>query len=389
MKKSDKQFKEIAHSGGQFSINVHVSGDGVHSLQFGFRHSRPVPCSLFAVYSLLNSIPVGTIQLGGIGTPWNSPPVEDCIPVFIASDSSSMFGHKCPRCNGYWRSTSVPALWPITCPYCGLKAELHHFLTEGQAKYLKAYCSRAQEALQLDSDGELVIDMDVVADSIGNELAKPDYYYAEESQQNYYTCAACGDKNDILGKYGYCSCCGTHNGFQELTTDIDILRERIKNSEQYEGFVPEAVSIFDSYARQIAKQLAMRIPMLPSRKKDLEKKLFHNLGPCAEYLDRVFGIDLFQGLSLEEQQFAIMMFQRRHIYEHNGGEVDERYIRESGDTSVRVKQVIYETQNSVCKLLSLLVKMGNNLHKGFHSIFPPEEKPIKMYKDRLRRQNRK
>ncbi|OTP74276.1 hypothetical protein [Caballeronia sordidicola] len=37
-------------------------------------------------------------------------------------------------------------------------------------------------------------------------------------------------------------------------------------------------------------------------------------------------------------------FHRRHVYEHNGGEVDERYLKESGDTTVWLKQHIHETQ---------------------------------------------
>jgi hypothetical protein len=35
---------------------------------------------------------------------------------------------------------------------------------------------------------------------------------------------------------------------------------------------------------------------------------------------------------------ATRFFQRRHVYEHNGGEVDEKYLGDSGDTSVRLKQ---------------------------------------------------
>lgn len=35
-----------------------------------------------------------------------------------------------------------------------------------------------------DEDGEYTINMDEVADAIGIEHKKPDFYYAEESQQN-------------------------------------------------------------------------------------------------------------------------------------------------------------------------------------------------------------
>ena len=66
------------------------------------------------------------------------------------------------------------------------------------------------------------------------------------------------------------------------------------------------------------------------------------------------------------------MFHRRHVYEHNGGEVDEKYIRDSGDTSVRLKQVIRENQASALRIAEIVRTMGRNIHKGFHEIFPPE-----------------
>ena len=76
------------------------------------------------------------------------------------------------------------------------------------------------------------------------------------------------------------------------------------------------------------------------------------------------------------------MFHRRHVYEHNGGEVDEKYLAESGDTTVRLKQSLREDPQSVHEFVGLLAKMSRNLHDGFHEIFPPETKPIKEFERR-------
>ena len=86
----------------------------------------------------------------------------------------------------------------------------------------------------------------------------------------------------------------------------------------------DAVAGFDSFARQLAKQFADRIPMTPARQKEWEKKLFHNLKPCVEALESVFAINLFKGLQEDEINFATLMFHRRHVYEHNGGEADQK-----------------------------------------------------------------
>ena len=264
------EFQEITHCGGQFTVDIKTDMDGRRGIAFDFRSSRPNAAAFFAVYALPEGIAVGTIQLGGIGQPWNPAPLPNCLPIFIGSDSSGMFGHQCPKCKEYWRSRGAPSRWRMTCPYCGLRADCHSSLTEGQRKYISACIDLVQKAMESDHDGEHIVDMDQVADAVGNEGPKPKFYYAEETQQNQYTCSACGDVNDILGRYGYCSTCGTHNGLSELENETLSIKDRVNGGHQYEVFVKDAVSVFDGYARQIARQLASRIPMTPGRRNEWE-----------------------------------------------------------------------------------------------------------------------
>ncbi len=324
------------------------------------------------------------IELGGIGDRLNPAPTSDSFHIFIASDSLGMFGHRCPECEGYWRSEGAPSRWGITCPYCGLRATTHNFLTEGQLRYVQACCNLTQQAIKSDKDGESVFDMDEVAEAVGKKCEKPKFYYAEQSQQNKYNCSACGLFNDILGRYGYCSSCGTYNGLQELKSDIARLRERIGAGQQYETCSKDVVAAFDSFARQVAKQLTRRIPMTPARRHEWEHKLFHNLRPCAEALETVFDISPFKELTRNDIDFAVLMFHRRHVYEHNGGEVDEKYIRDSGDISVRPKQVIRETSETASKIADLVLRIAQNIHNGFHAIFPPEDRPIRIKQELAR-----
>ncbi|MCE5318084.1 MAG: hypothetical protein LLG04_12095 [Parachlamydia sp.] len=158
---------------------------------------------------------------------------------------------------------------------------------------------------------------------------------------------------------------------------MKIIQKRITESGDYEACVKDAVSSFDSFARQVAKQLVVRVPMTPSRQKEWSKKLFHNLKPCGDSLQKVFDINIFKGLKDKDIRFACLMFFRRHVYEHNGGEADDKYIKESGDNSVRPKQMLHETTESAHKITRLITTMGRNLHDGFHQIFPPEEAALK------------
>ena len=144
------------------------------------------------------------------------------------------------------------------------------------------------------------------------------------------------------------------------------------------------MATFDSFAGQYARQLLNRVPLTATRKGRLERTHFHNLGTVSEMFRSIFDIDILSGMSDEEVAFATLMFHRRHVYEHKGGEADEKYIAESGD-KVRLKQALRETQESAHRTASLVMKLAANLHKGFHDIFPPLKEPIQSH-DRRKRQ---
>lgn len=376
------EFNEIGHSGGQVIFRVVTGPDGGRSYQLTYRGERPGPMVIFAVYALPQGIPVGSIQLGGIGQPWNPPPFPGCVPVFYGSDTQSKFCHHCPECQKYWRSDGSPSL----CPYCATRGERHDFVSEAQRVYARQYCKVLSDALSSGDDGEHIIDMDAVADAVGKDIEKPPFYYAEESQQNRFICGACGGFNDILGRFGYCCACGTRNDFREFEGKaIAEIRGRINAGRTYEDCVRDSVSAFDSMVGSYARQLAHRIPMRLGRKAKLEKMRFHNLESTVSEMKVAFDIDLCEGMRSDEVSFANRMFHRRHVYEHLGGEADEKYIAESGDSSVRAKQTLHETQESAHRLADLVVKMARNLHDGFHEIFPPEAEAIVRFEQRKRR----
>ena len=125
--------------------------------------------------------------------------------------------------------------------------------------------------------------------------------------------------------------------------------------------------------------------MRTNRKAALERALFHNVKVRAQELKEWFDINLFENLNSDDALFVVRMFLRRHVYEHNGGEVDARYIEESGDTSVRLKQRIRESSESVTRLAALVEAMAKNFHEGFHEILRPVAKPIEYEEERRER----
>lgn len=246
-------FQEIGHSGGKIGFRIATGEQGHRGYQSSISGSRPVPFVWTAVYALPQALPVGSIHLGGIGQPWNPPPLPGCIPVFVASDTEGKFGHNCPFCGGYWRSGP----WPNVCPYCRGLAEGFQFLSVAQQRYVRRYCEFLMRALDSQPDGEVMIDMDAVADAVGTDGEIPSFYVSEESQQRKFTCGACEEFNDILGRFGYCSLCGTRNDLADFEEQvIPIIRERLNAGTAPEDCVRDTVVAFDSFTAQIARQLA-------------------------------------------------------------------------------------------------------------------------------------
>lgn len=373
---ANNTFKEIAHCGGKVTFSIEKDAEGKQFYQVGIRHASPTPAAFFGVYALPQGIPVGPLN---IGSDEDSQP--GLLPVYIASDNEGLFGHECPRCKTYWRARGNSSV----CPTCRLRGQSHTFLTNAQKKYVVDYCDLLNEAL--DTGQQCIIDMDAVADAVGKDIEKPPFYYTQESLQNKFNCPACGSFNDIIGRYAYCSCCGTRNELSELEKSFSQLRERIKSGGPYSTYVKEAVSEFDSIAGSLIRELIDKVPLIPLRKNLVDKISFHNLETLAERISVVFGIDLLQRVNADDRSFAVLMFHRRHVYEHLGGQADQKYIEDSGDT-VRLRQALEESIESAHRTIQVIQKISSNLHYGFHQILPPLEKPIAWHQERMRRMQR-
>lgn len=370
-------FQEVAHAGGRITFTV-VTDDGRRQYQIGFSGSSPNPMSICAVYALSDGTVVDDVEMGGMGQSWGSPPIPGCLPVLIASDSEGKFGHQCFACSGYWRSRGAPATWDTICPYCGVRGKTSHFLTDAQREYVNHYVNVLCSALEADEENlEVTIDMDAVAADA--TIDKPSFYYAGEKQQTQFNCSKCGEINDIRGRFGNCSSCGWRNNFTAVSKAYEELRDSINTAQiGLDEAVKKAASTFDASARDYLKQVADRVPMTSRRREEIEGRLLHS--PQA-FLDvkNWLDIDVLSGFRAGEKSLLSRMFSRRHAHEHDGGVVTERYLKNSGDETVSLGQLIREDREGVHSFISMLQRMSRNLDLAFHEIFPPQDKPIDIH----------
>jgi len=390
----DQDFQEVSHCGANTTIHLALTEDGRKQAAFGIVSRRPGPMVAVGVYILLpHGEPVSDFKIGGIGQPFDPPMPEGTVPAFLGSDSLGCWGHQCPRCDGYFRNENHAAIYPQTCPYCGMRTHAFHFLTPAQRSFLAHLANTLAfelgQPMENGTEREVEIDMAAIVDQSADE-PKPDFYYASETQQTRYKCDHCSEFNDIRGIYGYCAACGWRNNFQMLSARFDELRDKLNSGHlNSEDAVGKAVSQFDATCRDFATQLVKRIPMKPGRKDELARLVFHDIeSETFSRLKTTFDINPLKGIQDKDIKFIKMMLERRHLFEHNSGVVDARYVERSGDPDAKLGLLLRESKENAHIMIGQLARMAANVDRDFHEIFTPTEWPIKNFdaaKERSRR----
>jgi hypothetical protein len=387
-----EDFREISHCGGKMYFKIGCDGEGKKSISTGWTANSPKNFVVVGLYADLGSGDVvSDFLIGGIGQANRPQPPPNAISILLGSDSHARWGHECPPCNSYFRSAHHPAIYPLTCAYCGLQADAHYFLTNSQRKYVNHCVSLVVDCVNYIQQGEtkeVVIDMDDAVDLDASQ-PKPEFYYVEKGLQTEFNCNKCGEYNDIRGRYGYCSNCGWKSNGSEFRAKCQAIRGGMNDSSlQPDSALRAIVSEFDACCRDFSTQIRNRIPMKPARRKSLEKS-FQDLGSdSVSILKLVTDIDLMKSVSDTDKAFLNLMMHRRHVFEHLGGVADQRYIQESGDTNCEVGDLLRENRESVHRFVGLLNRITDNFECDFHEIFMPTEWPINEYeKFKLRQAN--
>lgn len=362
------ELQEIAHSGGKITFEH----DPERGTSIEMRHSSPWAVTLHQVCvsyegEVLEFVPFG--GMGGQGRPYLQP----SLLAFVVSDREGMFGRLCPSCKGYFRSSVLTNR--THCPYCAHSGEGVEFLTQNQLQFIGSFCQAFVEARN--KRESTTIDLDALADQLPQNRAG--WVYAEERQQSKYKCSKCSCVFDILGEYGSCPHCATANFREVFSKKLDELDQQFRSAdeglaERHEREVEwekltRCVSDFEALANSIRANL-LRHPISPRRRTALQNLGFQNLLPTAESLQKWFDIDMLATLTEDDKRFLHVMFNRRHVFVHNGGRVDQEYLERTGDHTVRLHQLLRLRSREIRRLLELTRKCAGSLLDDYSALLP-------------------
>ena len=358
---SKSEFQEIAHCGGKIQVAFDPSD---HSVSMQWSGSGPQGASMFQLGVALDGSDVQFWPITGV----DSRPPPDPVPfvsVLLGSDIELMWGRSCPKCGVYFRTNQPSAI--IRCPYCGHRDTNFAFSTKNQ----KVFIERVRQAWirVIAERKDVVMDMDAVSASLPEN--RPDWAYTEERQQNRFKCAKCRTIYDILGEYAGCPTCGKRNDlevFERHMTGVEAKPPVAEGDREADSeLLSKTLSGFEGLGNDIRKQLAL-LPALPKRKNEIAKLSFQQIRAAQEKLRQWLGLDLFESLSPADITFLDLMVHRRHVFVHNSGRIDQKYLDATRDGTVRLNQVITVRSEEIRRLIRILRQCAKNLFAGYEAI---------------------
>lgn len=186
-------------------------------------------------------------------------------------------------------------------------------------------------------------------------------------------CEKCGTRYSVIGAAYFCPCCGYNSVSSVFDESLDSIEKMLKSipdmremlTSSYgrdkaetlcrgliESSIGDAVSAFQKYAACNYDKISEKT----SRVND-----FQIIEKGSQLFKESTGKGYDEWLSELELKRLNLMFQRRHLIEHNKGMVDQKYIDKSGDQTYAVGQRIVVKQAEVYELVELIKKLGNGL----------------------------
>jgi hypothetical protein len=180
-------------------------------------------------------------------------------------------------------------------------------------------------------------------------------------------CRTCSASYAVHGIAVFCPHCAVFNSRQAFLEKLEDLHSDLsvrtgdasQTAREVERVLSDAVSAFDGYGRA-----TLRGSLLGP---EIGAISFQSLtGARKNLLDRA-SYDLAAGVTADEWQHAVRCFQKRHLLAHNWGVVDEKYVRETGDTEAVVGRKVKISGSEVERLLEILGQIARHYYGNIAS----------------------
>ncbi len=130
-----------------------------------------------------------------------------------------------------------------------------------------------------------------------------------------------------------------------------------KSENEWISVLKNTVTKFESFSKDVTSEM-LKLELDQKQIKKLNKISFQNIVCARKILNSAFGFDIFSNLSTEEISFINKMFQKRHVYTHNNGLVDQKYLDKTGETGLKIGQLLRIRCDEVKHIINTINKIS-------------------------------
>jgi hypothetical protein len=294
--------------------------------------------------------------------------------VSLAPDAEGFVGRECPSagCLGYFKiapGTGNPTVASCTCPYCGTCATHDQFFTPEQNEYTKSVVlNRFTGALLKDLKALERRPRRGAFFSIGLSVTgrpHPIRHYREKALETILVCQDCSLRYAIYGVFGHCPDCRSHNSCQILDANLDLVGRMLDlaadapdvdlTTRLVENALEDCVSTFDAWGRATVAAFAS----CAAAPTETHAVSFQNLDRVRRRLHRLFGFEVASAIDENALKDLRRTFQKRHLFAHKMGVVDQEYVETADDSRAVVGRKITVTAaevRSTCEHLRVFAR---------------------------------
>ena len=327
------------------------------------------------------------------------------ISIPLSLDEKGFLDRACPKCS--YRFKVKDPCWPKSrtgtspwirtiayafCPMCGHKAVSDNWHTPEQVEAAKTIAlEKAKQQVLSQIDKSFA---QLSRSFRHNPYVKIEYRSSfsrrhintrtpfDQALERDIICSKCNASYAVVGSAFFCPVCGentvvasfenamfnigkaldalplTEKVFEE-SGGVDFAKDQIRHL--IERSVGDIISAFQSFALRLYEDLGG----LRARPND-----FQMLDKGSELFECLTGKAYSEWVSTDQLKFLFLMFQRRHLLEHNNGLIDQRYLDKTNDPGYKMGERIIVRVDEVRKLHAIILALCNGLLSQVHVTKP-------------------
>lgn len=253
------------------------------------------------------------------------------------------------------------------CPYCRRSDEPHGFHAQAQKDYAVALVRQEAQkgidrilrsALGLGSSGRKTIGRGFVSLEISYKPSRPGFVSRplEEELRRDVACPNCSLEHTVFGLATWCPDCGRDIFLVHVEEELGVVRKILaavddrRNelgtrvaARDVENSLEDVVSIFEAVLKIITRRnllgKGLSVDEVSTILERTVRNSYQNARNAAEMFRSQVGLELYEGISVEQQASLSSAFEKRHPITHNLGVVDRKYLERAESCEMEGREV--------------------------------------------------